>query len=133
MYALKLVRIAKDHEVIKDIISAYPLAASVPDPFGTFPLHLSLRAGNRWDTGVKEIFEAAPNKIHVRDHSSGLLPFMIAASKKYNHNPTNYQTTEIWKEEQIENILLFQKKIDLLELTTVFELLQKNPSQVIVL
>lgn len=117
------------HEILKDIVSVYPQAASIPDRFGKFPLHLSLYAGSTWDTGVKEIFEAAPNLIFVQD-SSGLLPFMIAAYKK---TPicNDQHTIVMLNDEQIENKAQFQKKVDLLELTTVFKLLLNSPSQVI--
>jgi len=119
------------HEVIKDAIKAYPQAASISDRFGNLPLHLSLHAGGTWETGVKEIFQAAPNAIYMQDNSSGLSPFMIAASKK-NHHGADHHHTRLLKVEEIEIYDFFQKKANLLELTTVFELLRKNPSQVIV-
>ena len=76
-----------DHEVIKHTLRVYPKAASIPDSSGNLPLHLSLRAGKTWYTGVKEIFEAAPYAIHVQDRISHQFPFMITASKpvSYTH------------------------------------------------
>lgn len=67
----------------------------------------------------------------MQDNSSGLSPFMIAASKK-NHHGADHHHTRLLKVEEIEIYDFFQKKANLLELTTVFELLRKNPSQVIV-
>jgi len=117
----------KSHEVIKDIIYAYPEAASIPDPFGDLPLHLSLRAGKTWDTGVKEIFEAAPHAIHVQDRKLKQFPFMIAASKRLNDSYYPVKVLDT-KQEEIESS--HQIAVDLLELTTVFELLRRYPCAV---
>jgi len=117
----------KDLEVIKDVLNAYPEAASIPDQFGDLALHLSLRAGKTWCTGVKEIFEAAPHAIHVQDRTSCQFPFMIAASTKWN---TDHHPVEILDTKQYEIESSHQKAIDLLELTTVFELLRRDPCAV---
>jgi len=92
-------------------------------------LQSSLHAGRTWYTGVKEIFEAAPNSIYIQDHLSGLFPFMIAACKKTDTDADHRSTKKI-KVGQFEENSSFQKKVDLLELGTIFELLQKDPSQV---
>mmetsp|Transcript_7350 Transcript_7350/g.8535 ORF Transcript_7350/g.8535 Transcript_7350/m.8535 type:complete len:147 (+) Transcript_7350:303-743(+) len=113
-----------DHEVIKYTLLAYPKAASIPDSFGNLPLHLSLRAGKTWFTGVKEIFEAAPHAIHVQDRTSCQFPFMIAASTRWN---TDHHPVEILDTTQYEIESSHQKAIDLLELTTVSELLRRDP------
>jgi len=117
----------QNHEVIKHILIAHPEAASIPDRVGNLPLHISLRAGKTWYTGVKEIFEAAPNAIHVQDRTWCQFPFMIAASKRLNDNccpaipfyPKQHET-----ESSHQNV------VNLLELTTVFELLRRNPCAV---
>jgi len=117
------------HEVIKDIVKAYPQAAFIPDRFGNLPLHLSLYAGCTWDTGVKEIFQAAPDAIYVRDHSSGLLPFMIAASKKFFTSADHRHATEILTIEENKRKDKYENRVGSLELATIFHLLQKDPSQ----
>ena len=89
----------------------------------------SLYTGSTWYTGVKEIFEAAPSSIYIQDHSSGLFPFMIAACKG-TRIEADHRYTKTLKAEQVEESSSFQKKVGLLKLSTVFELLQKNPSQV---
>lgn len=109
------------------MLNAYPEAASIPDPVGDFPLHLSLHAGNTWITGVKEIFEAAPNVIYVRDRASRQFPFMITASRGSN---TNGSPKKELNTKQHEVDLSHQKEVDLLELTTVFELLLRDPCAV---
>ena len=107
---------------------AYPEAASIPDPYGDLPLHLSLHAGKTWDTGVKEIFEAAPHTIHEQDRTSRDFPFMIAASRR--SNKTGHCTTKTVNIKQKEVELCYYKAIDLLDLTTVFELLRRYPCAV---
>ena len=107
-----------------DVLNAHPEVASIPDPSGYLPLHLSLRAGYTWHTGVKEIFEARPDVIFVRDHTSYLFSFMIAACKKIHidHQPSELFGTKIDKIE-----LNKQNAVDLSQLTTIFELLRRDP------
>jgi len=119
----------QQHEIIKDVVNAYPQAASIPDRFGRLPLQSSLRAGSTWYTGVKEIFEAAPNSIYIQDYSPGLFPCMIAACKKSRTDADRHPTKAL-RVEQVKENSSSQKGIDLLELATIFELLQKDPSQV---
>ena len=116
-----------DHEVIKHTLLAYPKAASIPDSSGNLPLHLSLRAGKTWFTGIKEIFEAAPYAIHVQDRTSRQFPFMIAASKKLNDSCCLPKTFD---PKRYKSDLSHQNAVDLLELTTVFELLRRDPCAV---
>jgi len=115
----------QNDEVIKDVLYMYPEAASVPDPFGDLPLHLSLRAGRTWEAGVKEIFDAAPDAIHVQDRLSRQFPFMIAASKRFKNG--SYYAKELGlNRREIES----NRQRDLSELTTVFELLRRHPCAV---
>jgi len=70
-----------------------------------------------WNTGVKELFQAAPQILIVREKETNMLPFMIAAchaSQQTNKNDDN----------------LLNKQIRSLELTTVFELLRKDPASI---
>ena len=113
----------KDHEVLRYVLNAYPEAASIPDNLGNLPLHLSLRAGITWYTGVKEIFEAAPHAIYVQDRTSLEFPFMIAAARKFDDNCCIYH---IFEPEQHQTESSHQKVVELLELTTVFELLRRS-------
>ena len=54
---------------------------------------------------------------------------MIAACIK-TRTDADHRFTKILEVEQVEENSSFQKKVDLLELATIFELLQKDPSQV---
>jgi len=115
-----------------DVLKAYPQAASIPDCNGNLPLYLCLRSGKRWDTGVKEIFEAAPHAIQGGCIGSNLPPFMIAVSKTsdYYHH---HHTTEVLNKYQHKGDAQFNEEVALLEITTAFELLRRDPCQVMVL
>lgn len=120
----------KVHEVIKDVLNAYPEAASVPDYNGNLPLHASLHAGKTWDNGIKEIFEAAPQAIHVQDCRSSHFPFMIAAYDK-DETKDKQHIHKIYTVEQDDKVVnLIQRALFLSELTTIFELIRRAPSQV---
>ena len=75
-------------------------AACVPDRFDRLPLHLALSSGKGWNDGVKQLIEVYPEAMHVRDISTSLYPFMLAA--------------EGWKG----------------DLSTTLELLRHNPSSI---
>ena len=115
-----------------DVLKAYPQAASIPDYHGNLPLHLCLCSGKRWDTGVREIFEAAPHATQVKHIASNLPPFSIAASKLCMHNHW-YPTTETLDSYQYKEEVQFDEEETLLGLTTVFQLLRRDPCQVMVL
>ena len=68
-------------EIISCLIEANPMAARRrTDPEG-YPLHLALKSGKLWDFGVKMIFEAAPDVLKVKDPTTGLYPWAIAAKE----------------------------------------------------
>ncbi len=95
-------------ELMKDVIAANPSAANVKDVDGSYPLHSSLRSGKSWAKGVKELALAAPATVSAMDKVTSMLPFMLAAERK------GWDTTFSRGE----------------KLTTVFELLRAEPSQV---
>lgn len=121
--------IIKGHEIVKDVISTYPEAASIPDSFGKLPLHASLYAGKTWDSGIKEIFEAAPHAIHVQDFRSFHFPFMIAACNKDDIKHQQHIQTTGPVEQDGNVVSSIQKAVFLSEITTIFELLRRAPSQ----
>ena len=95
-----------------------PEAAMKTDHEGKYPLHSFLKKGWLWQTGIKELFQAAPQTLIVREKETNMLPFMIAAchaSQQTNDNDDN----------------LLNKQISPLELTTVFELLRKDPASIL--
>lgn len=93
------------HELIKDILAINPRQAYVPDSNGNLPLHLSLRSGKTWCTGVRELIQIAPSTLDVKDKATSLYPFMLAATGE-SEIPTSQK------------------------LTTIYELLRRDPSQI---
>lgn len=96
------------NELIKDILAVNPSAAKVRDSEGSLPLHLSLRTGKAWSTGISELTDAAPFALRVVDNTKGTFPFMLAAE---------YRDSD-------ETLNAGQK------LTTIYELLKREPSQI---
>ena len=113
------------HEIVKDVLTTNPQAASKLDRYGNLPLHVSLHTGRTWDSGIREIFEAAPHSINVRDHKSRQYPFMIAACQKIHTNNESIEAQIL-----TQTGLDLQHSIFLSELTTVFELLRRSPDRV---
>jgi len=114
----------QSHEILKDIVNAYPEAVNIKDCCGNLPLHVSLCAGKTWGTGIKEIFKEVPDAIHTPDPFSHLSPFMIAASKKCQDDQK-----KLFNATQDEQDLSVQNEVLLFELNTVFELLRNAPGQ----
>lgn len=95
-------------ELMKDVIAANPSAALVRDAAGNFPLHLSLKSGKTWCTGVSELTEVAPSALTVLDGETNMFPFMLAAEgKQYDAAFSKGQ-----------------------KLTTIYGLLRADPSQI---
>lgn len=66
-------------DLVKQILKINPSAAKLHDANGSYPLHLSLYSGKHWfNDGVKEIFEAAPETLALRD-GQGFTPATIAS------------------------------------------------------
>ena len=68
-----------------------PEMAAVPDAEGRLPLHVVLEAGMQWageDDGVgdslvpQSLMDVYPRALEIKDSKTGLLPFMIAATRK---------------------------------------------------
>lgn len=62
------------------LINAYPRAALEPDIGGKLPLALAASSGLTWSQGTEQVFAAAPSILRKRDPSTGLFPFMLAAT-----------------------------------------------------
>ncbi len=66
-------------DLVKQILKINPNAAKLPDTKASYPLHLSLYSGKHWfNDGIKEIFEAAPETLVLRD-MRGFTPATIAS------------------------------------------------------
>ena len=126
---------------MKDILEAFPEGASICDCSGKFPLHLCLESGKTWETGVKEVFEASPSALYVQDPELCLYPFMMAAvfssscssssqrkmQKKQQNECHSFSGVTISPTDSTSELC---KTLSLMELTTIYELLRKDPSQV---
>jgi len=66
-------------EQIRILVEASPKAARVRNLQGSLPLHLAIKAGRKWDGGIKSILEAYPAAVIGKDGECGLFPFMLAA------------------------------------------------------
>ncbi len=64
------------------MLAVNPSAANVKDSEGNLPLHLSLKSGKTWSTGINELVKAAPFAIGAMDEESSMFPFMLAAEGK---------------------------------------------------
>jgi ankyrin repeat protein len=73
------------------LLELYPEAAGQQDPnepIGRTPLHTALAHGHEWHTGVKELFQYAPDAAYEVDPVTRLQPFQMAAE---NDVDTCYQ------------------------------------------
>jgi len=69
-------------ELMRDVIAANPSAALTCNAAGNYPLHLSLKSGKTWCTGVRELVDIAPFMLQIFDKETNMLPFMLAAEWK---------------------------------------------------
>jgi len=82
MYAAASTSCSKsDKNVIQRLLQEYSGAARVPNSKGQYPLHVGLQAGRTWGNGeLQELFEASPSVVSIPDQTTGLYPFMTAAT-----------------------------------------------------
>jgi len=71
-------------DVINFLLSLDPDSPTMSDYQDRYPLFLAVEAGLPWDMCVQSIFNAAPHILSMRDTSTGLYPFMLAAVAKSN-------------------------------------------------
>jgi len=70
----------KDVQLIKDLVSVYPEAASKRNVGGDTPIFIALRERMAWDAGVEALVKAQPEILSSMDRETGLYPFLLAAS-----------------------------------------------------
>jgi hypothetical protein len=74
--------VPREQQSIGPLVAVHPGAARSQDPNevdGRYPLHTALANQHSWYSGVKELFEHAPEVLYMADPSTGLLPFQTAA------------------------------------------------------
>mmetsp|Transcript_13016 Transcript_13016/g.28730 ORF Transcript_13016/g.28730 Transcript_13016/m.28730 type:complete len:261 (-) Transcript_13016:90-872(-) len=127
------------------LIKKYPEASKKKNEKGELCLHIALKSGKTWDTGIKKLLKAEPRAIKIKDKSVGLYPFMLAAvgntvmskeekrlfatsraRSKYTKSCWN-EFDEDYQREEIDNILMKDK---VMELDTVYRLLLAAPTLV---
>jgi len=129
---------------IEMLVKKYPEASRKKNVKGELCLHIALRSGKTWDSGIKKILKAEPRGIKIKDTATGLFPFMLAAIG--NKNPSSDEgraqaeararskfnksewilMTEADQNKEIKAIL---HNDQLMTLDTVFRLLLAAPSQ----
>lgn len=98
--------------------------AKLQDNDGNYPLHLAVEANISWEEGLKEIFHAHPDSIHVANKNQ-LLPIMMTKSLDCTYHllrqspslfinqfqviPKKFQrestTTDTWKETKTQSVI----------------------------
>ena len=67
--------------VIEILVQAGPKTAKIPSkPGNLLPLHYAVASGKKWNQGVKTILDVYPEAVSRIDTSTGLFPFLQAAS-----------------------------------------------------
>ena len=71
----------RPESAISRLLQLYPEAAKQVDPKEEerFPLHTAILHRHQWYGGVRDLFEAAPEAMHVVDPIHGFYPFQLAA------------------------------------------------------
>jgi hypothetical protein len=62
------------------LLEVHPHACSMPDSSGRLPIHLAIASGKEWENGVQSLANGFPGGVSIADPSSGLYPFMSAAT-----------------------------------------------------
>lgn len=101
--------------ILKQISNLYPQAAESKTENDTLPLHLAIQNGHTWIPGIQAIYRSYPAAGRVRDSTTGLYPYQLAATKK----------------PQPEDDDEWDRKRYLSELTTTFELLRADPDVIL--
>jgi ankyrin repeat protein len=92
--ALHMASMSKHIEpsVVTHLVQLNPVATSMTDAKGDYPLHLACRVGKTWETGLSTLFEANADAIRCPD-SQGLLPLHIVSLLYCAENATLVQPT----------------------------------------
>jgi hypothetical protein len=78
-------RCSMSAETLRRLIAAYPRAAKTLNKKKELPLHVALQRGRKWNEGLQDLAEAAPEALTTRDLNHHMYPFMLASVGK-THN-----------------------------------------------
>jgi ankyrin repeat protein len=128
--ALQLASASKEAaaDVISQLTSLHPDAASRLDSDGRCALHWACDMGREWDAGVGDILSAHPYATSLPD-KSGKLPFHILAfrySRKLSSEDMNDSSLEIRPEQESNGDASIDA--DASKISTLFQLLLADPS-----
>lgn len=82
--------------VIEIILSANPIAASIPNPIGRFPLALALETGKYFEE-VSPLIKAYPQALEIKDVITDLYPFMTAAAAVSPETDSNSSLNTVYE------------------------------------
>lgn len=72
----------QSRDTIQHLLRRYSNAARLADFSGRYPLTLALTHGKTWESGVEDLFHGYPQSVSIRDPSTNMFPFMIAATPR---------------------------------------------------
>jgi hypothetical protein len=83
-------------DAIRLLLKANPATAMVADSYGRLPFHLAIFRQISWDSGLHDLFNAAPLVLLVIDPITNLLPFQLIASVM-NGEETDLTLSDIYE------------------------------------
>jgi hypothetical protein len=106
---------------IELLLREYPEAARIPDSRGRLPLSIAIESKIPWDEGIHALLQAEPHALLMRDPTTSLYPFMLAAAE--TKSTSDFQILPSGKGGK-------QRKAAS-ELTTIYSLLRADPGQIV--
>ena len=101
---------------IQLLLREYPEAASMIDPkHGQYPLLIALASGILWNDGIESLIQASPMTLSIRDSSTKLFPFALAALPKAKKTKREIMDGDA-------------TVMECLELDTIYNTLRSDPS-----
>lgn len=82
---IRVKQMEKVNGVVRSLLDLNSYHATVPNKDGDIPLIVALKSGQTWSMGaIQELIKAYPESLSIKDATTGLLPFQIAAVKHNN-------------------------------------------------
>jgi hypothetical protein len=114
------------------MLRRYPKLARIRDVSGRLPLEIALENGYGWYTGANELVKAFPESLSTPETSSGLFPFLFAATVESTDDeeeddigpPPHKKRRKKIDGSSSHNIILQPKKV---VVETTFQLLRECP------
>ena len=125
-------------------LNAYPDAARVACEKG-LPLHVAILSGKTWSTGIQALVDKEPRALRVQEKHTRLYPFqLMAMALRRRFSPEQlalfqYRIRNKYTKQEFNNMTpiqrlketkRMQKQYRIDSLTTVFEMLRRDPSAI---